>query len=172
MTKLKLNVGSSSSGWYIDATKRNIINLGTEVTEQAYIRAALIVDDDICSDYHEWLRASGFNLLLPNPTNEFVAEYYGVKPLWETDKSQGVVVRAEGEGDYYIVMECSKDVAGFRHTQIIVTAGGCFPEGPEYVEFFNKAIYDYALANHIKSKYPCPCGSDLMFRECCGKILE
>lgn len=32
-------------------------------------------------NYHAWLFENGFNVEAPNPTNEFVARYYGVKPL-------------------------------------------------------------------------------------------
>lgn len=68
---------------------------------------------------------NGFNVELPNPTNEVVASYYGVKPLWKTDYSQGIVVMAEDESDYFIVMECSSRNRGYKHTKIILTMGGC-----------------------------------------------
>ena len=61
----------------------------------------------------------------PNPTNEFVAKFYGVEPLWKTPYSIGIVVRAEEDDDYYIVMECSSKNTSFKHTQIILTMGGC-----------------------------------------------
>lgn len=75
--------------------------------------------------YHAWLFENGFNVELPNPTNEVVASYYGVKPLWKTDYSQGIVVMAEDESDYFIVMECSSRNRGYKHTKIILTMGGC-----------------------------------------------
>ena len=62
---------------------------------------------------------------MPDPTNEFVASYYGVKPLWVTPYSQGVVVRAENEDDYFIVMECSNKNRGYKYAKIILTLGGC-----------------------------------------------
>lgn len=43
----------------------------------------------------------------------------------ETAYSQGVVVKAEKDSDYYIVMECSSKNKGYRHAQVILTMGGC-----------------------------------------------
>ena len=62
---------------------------------------------------------------MPNPTNEFVAKYYGLKPLWKTDYSQGIVVKNENDDDFYIVMECSNKNKGYKHTKIILTPDGC-----------------------------------------------
>ena len=47
------------------------------------------------------------------------------KQKCKTDLSQGIVVRAENEDDYFIVMECSRLNEGFKYTQIILTLGGC-----------------------------------------------
>lgn len=74
---------------------------------------------------YAWLFENGFDVDAPNPTNEFVSQYYGVKPLWETPYSQGIVVKAEDEDDYFIVMECSNKNKGYKHTKIILTLGGC-----------------------------------------------
>ena len=76
-------------------------------------------------NYHAWLFENGFDVETPNPTNELVASYYGVKPLWKTDYSQGIVVKAENDSDYFIVMECSNKNKGYKHTQVILTLGGC-----------------------------------------------
>ena len=76
-------------------------------------------------NYHAWLFENGFDIEVPNPTNEFVSAYYGVKPLWKTAYSQGVVVKAENDDDYFIVMECSNKNRGYKHTKIILTLGGC-----------------------------------------------
>ena len=76
-------------------------------------------------NYHAWLFENGFNAEYPDPTNEFVACYYGVKPLWRTAYSQGIVVKAENNDDYYIIMECSSKNKGYKHTQVILTPGGC-----------------------------------------------
>ena len=62
---------------------------------------------------------------MPNPTNYFVVHFYGLKALWKTDLSQGIVVRAEKEDDYFIVMECSRLNEGFKYTQINLALGGC-----------------------------------------------
>ena len=75
--------------------------------------------------YHAWLLENGFNVNSPNPTNEFVAQYYGIKPLWKTDYSQGIVVMDEYDSDYFIVTECSNKNKGYKHAKIILTMGGC-----------------------------------------------
>ena len=62
---------------------------------------------------------------MPNPANSFVDQFYGKKALWKTDLSQGIVVRAENEDDYFIVMGCSRVNEGFKYTQIILALGGC-----------------------------------------------
>lgn len=77
------------------------------------------------TNYHAWLNENGFDIDMPNPTNKFVEPYYGVKPLWKTDYSQGIVVKAENEDDYYIVMECSRLNRGYKYTKIILTMAGC-----------------------------------------------
>lgn len=76
-------------------------------------------------NYHAWLFKNHFNVDIPNPTNDFVKEYYGVKPLWKTEYSQGIVVRVENDDDYYIVMECSSKNKGYKHTKVILTPAGC-----------------------------------------------
>ena len=76
-------------------------------------------------NYHAWLFKNNFSYEMPNPTNEVVAPYYGVGPLWKTEYSQGIVVRAEDDDDYYIVMECSSKNKGYKHTKVILTMGGC-----------------------------------------------
>lgn len=76
-------------------------------------------------NYHAWLYKNGFDINSPNPTNRFVSSYYGNEPLWKTDYSQGIVVKVDGDDDYYIVMECSSKNKGYRHTRIVLTLGGC-----------------------------------------------
>ena len=95
-------------------------NLGRKTSIDEYI-----LDPPALKNYHAWLFENGFNVDAPNPTNEVVACYYGVKPLWKTAYSQGVVVKAEKDSDYYIVMECSSKNKGYRHAQVILTMGGC-----------------------------------------------
>lgn len=76
-------------------------------------------------NYHAWLYKNGFDINSPNPTNRFVSSYYGNEPLWKTDYSQGIVVKVDGDDDYFIVMECSSKNKGYRHTRIVLTLGGC-----------------------------------------------
>lgn len=75
--------------------------------------------------WHAWLFKHGFSVEVPNVTNSSVAEYYGVKPLWCADYSQGVVVRAVGEDDYFVVMECGHACVGYQHLQVLLTPSGC-----------------------------------------------
>ena len=75
-------------------------------------------------NYHAWLFENGFNVDVPNPTNEVVARYYGVKPLWKTAYSQGIVVMAENDSDYFIDIECSSKNKGYKHAKVIFTMGG------------------------------------------------
>ena len=130
MKKIKLNkdMGQivAAHGYELDPTEKYIINIENELNEQSAIMAAVqTMGLSALKDYHEWLIKNGFNSIMPNPTNDFVSQFYGVKPLWKTDFSQGIVVKAENDDDYYIVMECSRANEGFKYTQIIVTLGGC-----------------------------------------------
>lgn len=76
-------------------------------------------------NYDAWLFESDFNVEAPNPANEVVARYYGVRQLWKTAYSQGIVVKAENDSDCFIVMECSNKNEGYKYTQVILTMGGC-----------------------------------------------
>lgn len=110
----------------MDATKEYVINVEDELQEQMAIAAAIQKWKlKALKDYHTWLSNNGFNRYIPNPTNECVGKYYGVKPLWKTPLSQGIVVKAENEDDYFIVMECSRLNEGYKYTQMILTLGGC-----------------------------------------------
>ena len=84
-----------------------------------------IVTSPALKNYHSWLYKNNFSYEMPNPTNEIVAPFYGIGPLWKTEYSQGVVVKAEDDDDYYIVMECSSKNKGYEHTKVILTMGGC-----------------------------------------------
>lgn len=130
MEKLKLNKDFGklveAHDYELDPTKKYVINIKNELPQQANIlRTIQIMGLSALNDYYNWLTSNGFDDYIPNPTNNFVANYYGVKPLWKTNLSQGIVVRAEEDDDYYIVMECSRLNTGFKYTQIIVTMGGC-----------------------------------------------
>ena len=76
-------------------------------------------------NYRAWLYKNGFDINSPNPTNAFVSSFYGKMPLWKTDYSQGIVVKVDGEDDYYIVMECSSKNKGYKHSRVVLTLGGC-----------------------------------------------
>ena len=126
--KLNENMGEivKTHGYELDAEERYVINIEDEISEQSAIIAAIqSVGLPALKDYHQWLTRNGFDANMPNPTNSFVDQFYGKKALWKTDLSQGIVVRAENEDDYFIVMECSRLNEGFKYTQIILTLGGC-----------------------------------------------
>lgn len=130
MEKIKLNKNLGkmveAHDYELDPTIKYIINIKNEIEEQSTILNAInVMGLPALEDYHKWLINNGFNPIMPNPTNDFVSKYFGVKPLWKTTLSQGIVVKAEDDDDYYIVMECSRLNTGFKYTQIIVTLGGC-----------------------------------------------
>lgn len=110
----------------LDPTIKYEIKFMDEIESQVAILVAIQTFGlEAMKDYHNWLIKNGFNAELPNPTNEFVSKFYGKEPLWKTKLSQGIVVFDKFVGDYYIVLECSRENVGFKHTQIIVTPGGC-----------------------------------------------
>lgn len=131
MKKIKLNDGLQQrtlvDEYILDPTEKYVIDLEKETEFQiaTMMSFQIMGAPPAIKNYHAWLYENGFNLDAPNPTNEVVAPYYGVKPLWKTPYSQGVVVRAEGDDDYYIVMECSNKNKGYKHTMVILTMGGC-----------------------------------------------
>lgn len=53
--------------------------------------------------------------------NDFVSMFYGIRPLWTTKLFKGIVVKAENQNDYFIVMECSRLNKLFKKIYIIVT---------------------------------------------------
>ena len=130
MKKIKLNDNLQkypAVGEYIlDPTEKYVIDLEQEVKFQMAIMTSFQVmgPPPALKNYHAWLFENGFRDA-STPTNEAVASYYGVKPLWKTPYSQGIVLMAEGEDDYYIVMECSNKNKGYKHTMVILTLGGC-----------------------------------------------
>ena len=132
MKKITLNgyAGEINSidGYKLNPTEEYVINLEEEMKSQASIMMSFQImgPPPALKNYHAWLYEHGFNVDMPNPTNETVSHYYGVKPLWKTDYSQGIVVKDENDSDYYIVMECSSKNKGYKHTNVILTPGGCF----------------------------------------------
>lgn len=129
MKKIILNQNSETiiGGYILNPTEKYVINLAEEMEFQSAIMGSFQImgRPPALKNYHAWLFENGFSVDAPNPTNEFVAPYYGVKPLWETEYSQGIVVKDENDSDYFIVMECSDKNKGYKHTQIILTLGGC-----------------------------------------------
>lgn len=131
MKKIKLNedVGKimSIDGYILDSTEKYVIDIEEEMEFQMATMTSFQImgPPPALKNYHAWLFENGFDVETPNPTNELVARYYGVKPLWKTDYSQGIVVKAENDSDYFIVMECSSKNKGYKHTQVILTLGGC-----------------------------------------------
>ena len=131
MKKIKLHDiqerRNTADEYTLDPTEKYVINLEEEMEFQMAVMMSfqMMGLPPAIKNYHAWLFENGFNVELPNPTNEVVAPYYGVKPLWKTDYSQGIVVMAEDESDYYIVMECSSRNKGYKRTKVILTMGGC-----------------------------------------------
>ncbi len=130
MRKIKLNeVKKKESGddYALDPTEKYLINLDEEMEFQlaTLMSFQIMGEPPALKNYHSWLFENGFNVEMPNPTNDFVAQYYGIKPLWKTPYSQGVVVKDENDEDYYIVMECSNKNRGYKCAKIIVTLNGC-----------------------------------------------
>lgn len=131
MKKIKLTEykekKNSTDEYHLDPTEKYVIDLEKEMKFQTAIMMSFQImgPPPALKNYHAWLFENGFNVDAPNPTNEIVASYYGVKPLWRTAYSQGIVVMAENDSDYFIVMECSSKNKGYRHTKVILTLGGC-----------------------------------------------
>lgn len=131
MKKIKLNDNSQKRSftevYTLDPTEKYVIDLEKETEFQiaTMMSFQIMGPPPALKNYHAWLYKNGFNVDAPNPTNDVVAPYYGVKPLWKTPYSQGIVVMAEGDSDYYIVMECSDKNKGYKHAMVILTMGGC-----------------------------------------------
>lgn len=131
MKKIKLNedLGKKTSidEYILDPTEKYVIDIEEEMEFQmaTMMSFQIMGPPPALKNYHAWLFENGFNVEAPNPTNEVVARYYGVKPLWKTAYSQGIVVKAENDSDYFIIMECSSKNKGYKHAQVILTMGGC-----------------------------------------------
>lgn len=131
MKKIKLNEcidnQTSSDGYELDPTDKYVVDIELEKEFQTAIMMSfqVIGPPPAIKNYHAWLFENGFDIEEPNPTNEFVSAFYGVKPLWKTAYSQGVVVKAESNDDYFIVMEFSCKNKGYKHKKVILTPSGC-----------------------------------------------
>lgn len=131
MKKIKLNQNHDYSyfvdSYVLDPTEKYVIDLSSELETQHAIFCAFqtVGYPPAIKNYHAWLFDNKFNVDIPNPTNESVAPYYGVKPLWKTEYSIGIAVKNVDDDDFYIVMECSNHNKGYNHTQVVLTLGGC-----------------------------------------------
>ena len=131
MKRIKLNEHlhktASIDEYELDPTEKYVIDIDKEMEFQMAIMMSFQVmgPPPAIKNYHAWLFENGFNVDAPNPTNEVVARCYGVKPLWKNTYPQGVVVMAENDSDYFIVMECSSKNKGYKHSKVILTMGGC-----------------------------------------------
>ncbi len=131
MKKIKLTENldkkMSIDEYQLDPTEKYVIDLDEEKEFQIAMMMSFQImgPPPALKNYHAWLFENGFNVDAPNPSNEVVARYYGIKPLWTTAYSQGIVVRAENDSDYFIVMECSSKNKGYKNAKIILTMGGC-----------------------------------------------
>lgn len=131
MKKIKLNEDfgeiTSIDEYELDPTEEYVIDVEEEMEFQTATMMSFKImgPPPALKNYHAWLFENGFNVDVPNPTNEVVARYYGIKPLWKTAYSQGIVVKAENDSDYFIVMECSSKNKGYKHAKVILTLGGC-----------------------------------------------
>ena len=131
MNKIKLNEDFGEitpiDEYELDPTEEYVIDIEEEMEFQTTTMMSFKImgPPPALKNYHAWLFENGFNVDVPNPTNEVVARYYGIKPLWKTAYSQGIVVKAENDSDYFIVMECSSKNKGYKHAKVILTLGGC-----------------------------------------------
>ena len=131
MKKIKLNEDFGEitliDEYELDPTEEYVIDVEEEMEFQTATMMSFKImgPPPALKNYHAWLFENGFNVDVPNPTNEVVARYYGIKPLWKTAYSQGIVVKAENDSDYFIVMECSSKNKGYKHAKVILTLGGC-----------------------------------------------
>lgn len=122
--KLNQNAGKLeiAHGYVLDPRQEYIIDYDNEMEEQLRISMAVqMFRLPALNDYHTWLENNGFNSEIPNPTDKILSKFYGKKSLWKTELSQGIVVREIENGEYCIVMECSRLNTGFKYTQIILT---------------------------------------------------
>ena len=129
MEKIKLNqnIDVNVKDYRLDPLKEYVIDIESETEEQVAIilKFKMVGLPDAIEDYHKWLEENGFDVEFPNPTNEFVKGFYGKKPLWVTERSQGLVVRSESEDKYFIVMEFVRPNDMYSNNQLILTLGGC-----------------------------------------------
>ena len=81
MIKIKLNEvkrKTTSDEYALDPTEKYVINLDEEMEFQTATLMAFQVmgAPPALKNYHAWLYENGFNVEMPDPTNEFLASYY------------------------------------------------------------------------------------------------
>ena len=86
MKKVCLNVTKNdtlSDDYVLDPAEKYVIDIEKEMESQMAILISfqMMGPPPALKNYHAWLYENGFNVDSPNPTNEVVARYYGVKPL-------------------------------------------------------------------------------------------
>lgn len=87
MKKIKLNVelekGSTVDEYRLNPTEKYVINIEEEIEFQTAIMMSFQIagPPPALKNYHAWLLENGFSVDSPNPTNVFVAPFYGVIPL-------------------------------------------------------------------------------------------
>lgn len=131
---INLNTGMGEfvqpHGYELDPTKKYEIIHSNEIeTQIAIIQAVKRHGLPALRDYNDWLADNNIDIDfdgVPIISNEFASQFYGKKPLWKTELSQGIVIKDFIDGDYYIVMECSRLNEGFKYTKIMLTLGGCY----------------------------------------------
>ena len=90
MKKIKLNENlgrkTSIDEYILDPTEKYVIDIEEEMEFQVATMMSFQImgPPPALKNYHAWLFENGFNVDAPNPTNEVVACYYGVKQLWKT----------------------------------------------------------------------------------------
>ena len=90
---------SLKDGYELNSTEKYVlIETESELKMQnAILSAFQIMGTPALVNYHAWLHKNGFNVACLNSTNDFVSSFYGVKPLWKTDFSQGIVVKIDDD---------------------------------------------------------------------------
>lgn len=92
-------------------------------TMHVFMTMSIMGEPLAMKDYDDFCKQNNFEV----PTNAFVAEFYGNKPLWKTRYSQGIVVKNSdiSDQDYYVLIECSRENTGYKYTKFLLTPGGC-----------------------------------------------
>ncbi len=126
MKKIKLNENINNpmkpQGYELNPSEEYVINMDDEFDQQSAIMASAQMMELTCiKDYHKWLLDNDIDGYNPNPSKELLSKFYGKEPLWQTEESQGLVIKDENEDSFYILMECSGSNQNFKYAQIVLT---------------------------------------------------